>query len=308
MDVVRAKDLMAQGASEQQLTRLVRTGRLERVRHGAYAGERGNDSAARHRQLVEGTWPLLGERAVLSHATAGLLHGLPVWDELLTRVSITRAEGGHGRVGSQLRVRCTPLDPDQVVEVDGFRMTNLERTAIDLARCLDYERAVAVLDAALRAGADRSVLVAVVEAAHGFRGVGTARTALDFADRRAESVGESFSRVRLAAAGLPAPELQVDIFDEDGNWVARSDFGWLERGVLGEFDGTVKYVGPDAQVTRAVLREKHREANMRDLGWALARWGSRDLAGRSLLRHRVETAFQQATPNAIRGFARPARG
>lgn len=54
------------------------------MRHGAYASEAGADEASRHLQLIAGTWPLLGDQAVLSYASAGLLHGLPCgpgcWD------------------------------------------------------------------------------------------------------------------------------------------------------------------------------------------------------------------------------------
>lgn len=96
-----------------------------------------------------------------------------------------------------------------------------------MARILEYERAVAVVDAALHAHAHRSVLASVVEAAHGRKGVGVARAALEFGDGRSESVGESLSRVRLAALDVPAPELQVNVFDERGGWVARCGFGWL---------------------------------------------------------------------------------
>ncbi len=254
--------------------------------------------------MIAGTWPLLGDQAVLSHATAGLLHSLPLWDGMLQRVSLTRPIGGHARISRQLRVRLEPLTETEVVEIDGYRVTSIERTAVDIARTLEYEKAVAVIDDALHANADRGVLASIVEAARGRKGIGIARAALDFADGRSESVGESVSRVRLVAAGVPEPELQVNIFDERGNWVARSDFGWLSRGVLGEFDGKIKYLGTPEQVATAVMNEKRREARLRDLGWTVARWGMSDLA-RTTLRHRIEVAFSQARPASIRGRAQP---
>jgi hypothetical protein len=74
-------------------------------------------------------------------------------------------------------------------------------------------------------------------------GVVTARAALEFADGRSKSVGESVSRVRMADAGLPMPQLQLNVFDGLGGWLARPDFCWEELGVLGEFDGQIKYRG-----------------------------------------------------------------
>jgi hypothetical protein len=275
-----------------------------RVRHGAYAREPGSDTLARHRHLIAGTWPLLGDQAVLSHATAGVLHGLPLWEGMLERVIITRPEGGHGRLRNHLEVHLAPLAASEVIELDGFRVTRLERTAIDLARSLPYDRGVAVLDAALHKGADRSAMAEIAERARGRKGIAAARAALAFADGRSESVAESLSRIRLAAAGLPTPELQVNIFDDFGNWIARSDFGWVERGVLGEFDGKIKYTGTPEQIADAVMREKRREANLRALGWTVVRWEWADLGTRPDLRQRIEAAFRQANPATVVGYAK----
>jgi hypothetical protein len=96
----------------------------------------------------------------------------------------------------------------------------------------------------------------------------------------------------------------VNIFDEQGRWVARSDFGWLARGVLGEFDGRIKYRGTGEQVATAVMDEKRCEARLRDLGWVVVRWGMADLA-ETTLRHRIEVAFGQARPDCVRGYAQP---
>lgn len=55
---------------------------------------------------------------------------------MLATVSVTRASGGHGRFTENLAVRLAPLDPVEIVEVEGYRVTGLERTAVDLARIL----------------------------------------------------------------------------------------------------------------------------------------------------------------------------
>lgn len=301
MDVNRARQLVAEGATRQQIIRLHKAGTLARVRHGAYAAELADEAAAHHRQLLAATWPLLSEHAVLSHASAGLLHGLPLWNSMLATVSVTRASGGHGRFTENLAVRLAPLDPVEIVEVEGYRVTGLERTAVDLARILSYERAVCVLDAALHLKADADVLAAMAMAAQHRRGAGIARAALAFADGRSESVGESLSRVRLAALRLPLPELQANVFDALGRWVARTDFCWELAGVLGEFDGKLKYRGTSEQVADAVMREKRREARLRELGWVVVRWDWSDLADRPALRRRILAAFAQAKPDAIRG-------
>ncbi len=301
---MRAQELRGQGTSPQALVRATHTGELTRVRHGAYVSHPGTDDLSWHLQLVAGTWPLLGEAAVLSHATAGAIHDLPLWAGMLDRVTITRPSGGHGRSAPHLRVRLAPLTDGEVVEVDGLKVTTLERTALDLARTLPYERAVAVLDSALHRGAGRSVMVDSLVSLRGFSGVGTARAALAFADGRAESVAESISRIRLHAAGIPAPELQVNVYDEDGFWIARSDFGWLALGVLGEFDGKVKYRGSEDEVAGVVMREKRREENLEELGWSVVRWGW-DQLDPATLRRRFDAAVRHARPAEILGHAVP---
>ena len=303
MAVTRTFQLNLLGQSPKQRRRLTRDGRLVLVRHGAYADEPAADDLARHRQLIAGTVPLLGAGTVLSHVSAGVLHGLPSWASMLGKVTVLRRSKGHGSSRRYLQVRVAPLAPDEVAEVEGFPVTTVERTAIDLSSCLSFERAVAVLDAALHLGGDAHVLEDSRVAAAGRDGVGTARAALASADGRSESVGESVSRVRLAEAGLPLPELQLNVFNDLGAWVARCDFGWEELGVLGEFDGKVKYRGTPDEVAQAVMREKRREARLRELGWIVVRWDWGDLADPSGLRRRVEAAIDQARPTQIRGHS-----
>ena len=305
MEVMRARELEAVGQSARERAGLVRSGHLVRVRHGAYADRAEASAVDQHRRLLAGTAPLLGPSAVVSHASAGILHGLPVWEDTLGRVSVLRPPGSHGARRPHLHARSAPLSNKETTLIDGYRVTTLERTAVDLACCLGFERAVAVLDAALHAGASAHTLAEILEQASRRHGVATARAAWTFADARSESVGESISRVRLRDAGLPTPELQVNIFDAIGAWLARCDFGWLTRGVLGEFDGRMKYLGTPEEVGRTVMREKHREAQLRELGWVVVRWDWADLADRAALRRRVAAAFTQARPDAVRGSARP---
>jgi hypothetical protein len=293
MEVLRAARFASEGIRVQDLLRAGPEVGLVRVRHGGYARALAEDVEGRHRQLVAATYPLLGERTVLSHGSAALLHGLPVWGSLLDVVSATRSEGGHGRRGRYLHVRLAELDVSEIADVDGHRCTSLERTALDVARVVTYERAVAVLDAALRMGASRSILDDMAARARGRTGTASAARALHFADPRSESVGESVSRVRIARAGLPVPDLQVNLYDDHGVWIARSDFAWREQRVIGEFDGRVKYRGSVEEVTDTVMREKSREQAIRDAGWWVVRWSWHDLADAAAFRRRLETALRR---------------
>ena len=116
------------------------------------------------------------------------------------------------------------------------------------------------------------------------------------ADARSENPGESASRVRLIEAGIPVPELQYEVFDEDGRLVARTDFCWEEFKTLGEFDGKVKYgrlLNPGQDPGDVVFEEKVREDALRRLGWQVVRWIWADLARPEELAERVRRAFRR---------------
>ena len=203
---------------------------------------------------------------------AGTLSRNPAW-------RLLRARGGGGPGGSP------PADR---------RHLAIERTAVDVARLLRYEQAVAVLDAALHVGADPGLLDGIVCSSAGRKGVRTARSALLFADGRSENADESISRVRMAEVGLPMPVLQFLVFNRYGVWVARSDFCWTDKGVVGEFDGRVKYDGTRSEATDAVMAEKRREQAIRDAGWWVVRWDWDDLRDRSAFRRGILQAFDPA--------------
>ena len=101
------------------------------------------------------------------------------------------------------------------------------------------------------------------------------RVPVRMADGRAESAGESRTRYLCYAHGLPAPELQYDVFDRAGILVGTTDFAWPEHRLLGEFDGRVKYeryLRPGETPGDAVFREKRREDRLCELlGWRMIR-------------------------------------
>ena len=290
------RDFLNDGFSHGELARLSRSESLVRIRRGAYGGPPSHELDARetHRRLIAGTVPQLGAGAVLSHGSAAVLHGLPVWPDQLTQVHITRNRAGGGRRRRYVHVHGLPLDPGDTVSVDGLMVTSLARTVVDLACCNSFARAVAVGDAALRRGLTDRVLVDQMERAGRRTGVVAARRVAAFIDRRSESPGESESRAVLQEQGVPRPELQYVVHDRHGGFVARTDFGWPELRTLGEFDGRVKYgralrVGQDLE--QVLFDEKVREDALRDCGWQVVRWTSPDLRQPQALVARLTRAF-----------------
>ena len=297
----RAADLRAAGYGQDDVRRLLRTGVFTQVRRGAYAEHPPDDGDACHALLLRAALAELAPGSVASHVSAAVVHGLPTWGLSLERAQVTVDRRSGGRVDPRVHVYTAPLHPDDVVTVDGLVVTSLARTVVDIARLMDLESAVVVADAVLRACRStqaeetslRSALVDALRRAKGWPGVPAARRSVAFADGRAESVGESRSRVALARAGVPTPVLQMPVRHAGGT--AYVDFGWPEQRTIGEFDGKAKYerlLRPGQTPADAVYEEKLREDAVRAEGWEVVRWRWADLRDFAPIAARIRERFR----------------
>lgn len=151
----------------------------------------------------------------------------------------------------------------------GRLVTDLASTVVDVALTQELRRSVPVLDVALHRGVERTALRAELDARSAVHGRDRARFAIEFADPRSGSGGESVARVALDEVGAPKPELQTEFRDAVG-FVARVDFWFPEQGVVLEFDGTAKYRDPAMRAAGltaedVLLQEKRREDRLRRL-------------------------------------------
>ena len=182
---------------------------------------------ANHRRLIEATWGVLRPGAAISHFSAAVLHGLPVPTGRLDRVWITRP-GRSGKIEHQLHLCRAALISVELTTIDQTSVTSLARTAVDTTRRMDFDAGVVLMDAAQRAGAAPQLVADTLVAGARRRGNARSRAVADFADfadGRAESPGESLSRVLMSRHGVPIPELQLPVHDADG-LIGRCDFGW----------------------------------------------------------------------------------
>lgn len=292
-------DLRSAGYTAAELGRMHRDGTLSRLRRGSYlVGPCPEDAADRHRLLVRATAERLSDRAVISHVSAAVLYGLPVWGVPLGRVHATRGRRSGGRASDRVCVHTAPLRPDELTVIEGIAVTSLARTVVDIARRMPFEQAVVVADAALATGLlGPGELMKSLARAAGWQGVPGARRVVGFADGRSESVGESRSRVAIARAGLPAPVLQWEVATGPARRVRRVDFAWIERRTVGEFDGRVKYgrgLRPGQDPGDAVFAEKLREDEVRDEDLAMVRWTWADLTRFAAVAQRLRRRFRTA--------------
>lgn len=288
--------LDTEGLTIHELLKASREGEWDRLRRGAYVRGQETDERRRHLLLIAATLPQIRDGSVVSHASAAVLHGLPVPRQHLERVWVTREDGGHGRRGAVLHLRRCRLGPDEVTDVGGLPVTSLERTAIDLARNGTLEWGVIACDAALAAGLDRERLLDAAARIHGWPGAHRAQRAAGFADPGAQSPLESVSRLQLDRLGFPSPVCQFPVMT-GGELVATTDFGWEGERLVGECDGRAKYgelLHPGELPADAVMREKRREERIRAAGYWIVRWGWEEAWNPVALRRIVERGFALA--------------
>jgi hypothetical protein len=215
--------------------------------------------------LVRAASLWLGGDLVACHSTAALLWGFDLRSPPSAATEPLHFLGPAGLNNRRVRglqVHCSSLGADDVVLHRGVWCTPPARTASDVVRLGAPVDGLATLDAALRSGTcTTELLLAAAEEQAGLREVIRLRALIPFADGRAESPMESRMRWRFIDAGLPVPDLQIEVA-EGWRW-HRLDTGWREYRLGAEFDGL------EAHMTRQQLaadRDRHNWLSERNWG------------------------------------------
>jgi very-short-patch-repair endonuclease len=253
--VVSRAQVLALGVGDDAITAWLRNGRLRRVRTGVYAPG--------HRALpADGElWAaVLATDGVVSHRSAAAK-----LDLLLPPSTIHVTVPTHRRHTGGLRVHRAPLAPDEVIDVDGLRVTSVLRTLVDLASGTParlYERA---LNQAWIVHRFRD-LAALEAAAAGRRGARMVRRAIEDGSAGTDSELEERLVALVRRAGLPRPEHQVHV------GVHRVDFLWRAQRLIVEVDGMATHLTP-----RAFQADRTRDRELRRLGYRVERFTWRDV-------------------------------
>lgn len=217
---------------------------------------------------------------------------------------LSRAESDAAYRAGGLTVPLTPLEPGIFAEHLSAEppravVEDLPFAVVDAVPHMTEAAGIVVLDAILGGRVPGTVALSPEDFSRweGFLPSSAAQRTweqrLDAADGRSESVGESWSRVLMGSLGFAAPTLQHAERLPNGR-VARADFCWEEAGVLGEFDGRVKYSrGHQLQgleLEQVLYQEKLREDALRALGWVVVRWGWDELRRPRELARRLRAA------------------
>ena len=182
-----------------------------------------------------------------------------------------------------------PFDDEDVVEIDGVRVTSPVRTAFDVARrSRTLERAVVALDLMARqVGVSVQEIGCYADQHRRARGLPLLRRALPLVDSRSRSVGESRLRVLwVVEAGLARPECNPYLIGELGQVVGMPDLLLVASGLVGEYDGAYH------RDLRAHTLDNAREEDFESLGLVVVRATSLDLGPRRLVTVRRFVAGQ----------------
>jgi hypothetical protein len=145
------------------------------------------------------------------------------------------------------------------------KVTTPLRTALDLGCRLSRRDGLAALDGFARTcGVTRAELEAELPRYRRRRGVVRLRQVVPLVDGRAESPSESWVRLDIADAGLPKPELQWWVLDDDGRPVFRLDLAYPLSKVAVEYDG-IEFHGSDEQRAADAARREW----LRARGWTV---------------------------------------
>ena len=296
------REAVAHGFDDRAIRRMVRAGNWTRVRHGAYVPtDAWPASTVEQHVIVVRAAMRTVEGVAASHHSAAAMHGLDLWDTDLRLGHVTRIDGASGRTESGLVHHEALSLGDELPQVFGLPVMPPVRAALESASLSTVERGLVVVDSGLRAGLftaqdlhDQHQLMSR------WPGARHLQVVTRLADGRSGSVGESRARFLFWARGIPAPELQYEVYDH-GRLVGITDFMWRlgsGRGLLGEFDGKVKYgryLRPGEEPGDAVFREKRREDDLRRVtGWPMVRLTWSDLAAPERAAALVRSMLRQA--------------
>jgi hypothetical protein len=309
-----------------------RAGDITRVRRGAYVATPATDEPwVRDRWIELGRCAALGRQlgphAVFTHASAAMLLGCWLWQTkpLAHVVNAERTWSPSNARSADIRRHRLSLDPGDIIEVNGLRVTSPERTIVDCALTMHPRDALVVADSGLKlltranrwrrdeantkVARVRAALQSRLDSLAGHRGVRQARAVIEHADPFPDSPPETVLRWIAVSGGLPRPITQLRV--ELGGHTFFSDLGWIlnfahlgsdnrGRRVHAEFDGLVKYAGGGESGARAVVAEKSREDLLREAGDLIRRFIHPDLRDEAEVLRRLCTAFPRAMVRRLR--------
>jgi hypothetical protein len=228
----------------------------------------------------------LDDESILSLGSAARLWAAPLPGRLEEdwRIHLARRRGFSRPRRVNVVGHVLTLFPDEVVELDGARLTSPARTWLDLASVLGVDELVVAGDFLVCGhGPEFPVphdalcsipeLRAMVARHPGSRGVRKARAAVELIRVGADSPPETRLRLALIRAGLPEPALNEVVWGAAGAPVMWPDAAYPEWRIA------LQYEGAHHNGQGQYLRDIRRADTAAISGWLEVRVSRLDLAG-----------------------------
>jgi very-short-patch-repair endonuclease len=260
--------------------------RFQRVFRGVYVTA---GTPMTLQNLIRAALLTLPYDAVVSHTTAMALYGLTHRRHAARVEFSTNTTAISAHEGICLHRRRSKLHPRYR---DDLPVTGPDRTFVDCATRLSLVELVQLGDFLIQHGyTTLDTLTSYVHNRH-LDGVRRARRCVALVRERAESPRETLLRLMLRFARLPEPEVNIELHDADGSFVARLDLAYRRWRVAVEYDGQ-----HHERDERQRQRDRERREAIEALGWRVIIVTSRDLVSPRSVPWRVYNAL------AARGYA-----
>ena len=289
------------GYDDRAVAAMVRARVWTRFRRGYYAFTdewTALDDVGRHLVRCRAVLRSLGPAVALSHVSAVVAHGIDVWGVPLDRVHVTRLDGGAGRDESGVVHHEGVCLDDEVTIVGGLQVTNAVRAVVETGSRCSREAALCLFDSGLfKKKFDLDDLHRTHQRMGDWPGTQRLHIPTRMATAKSQSIGETRGRWLFRCHHLPAPTPQFEVHDDAGCLLGICDWGWPELGLLGEFDGRIKYgrlLKPGQEPGDVVFAEKLREDDLRAAtGYSMVRltWADLDRPHRTVAR--IERLMQR---------------
>jgi hypothetical protein len=228
----------------------VRSARTQRVVtqlfHGVYVR---SDVALSMESRAAAAFLVMSRHAVICDRTAAWIWGVDCFQlrelDVVPPLETFTRRGNRAPQRKLVRGGERDLAEGDIVIVGGVPITTPLRTALDLGCRLNRRDALAAIDALLRAhGLTASDLDRCLPRFAGRRGVVQLRELVRLADPRAESPGESWTRIEIVDHGLPCPEPQWWVHDA-GEPKYRLDLAYPRAKLAIEYNGEANHTSDE---------------------------------------------------------------
>jgi hypothetical protein len=260
----RTRDLEALGIPRRRLDRAVAEREVRRVLRGVFVRADVPDTIGTR---VRAAGLVLPPGSVIRDRFAAWIYGIDIFlygeTEVLPPIETCVLRGATRTRRAGVAGNTRDLGESDITEIDGVLVTTPLRTALDLGCNLWRRDALHVLDRYLR---DFGTMAELKRGAVRYfrrRGVIQLRQLIPLADGRSESRRESWTRLEILDAGLPAPEPQYWI-EIDGVPTYRLDLAYPRHRIAVEYDGEEFH-----RTEEQKRQDEARRSWLHDNGWTV---------------------------------------